>query len=93
MSADTRSGTRPRRVSVNILFLLFLAYVLAPKIDLISASGSGVRPEDLISAVAFAIYYFKPNKVPLNLPRHARIYLAFIGVGLVSAVINFPREA
>jgi hypothetical protein len=37
---------------VNILFLLFLAYVLAPKIDLVSASGSGVRPEDFIAARA-----------------------------------------
>jgi hypothetical protein len=77
---------------VNILFLLFLAYVLAPKIDLISASGSGVRPEDLIAAAAFALYVFKKNKTPLHMPKHVRIYLMFIGVGLLSAVINFPRE-
>lgn len=77
---------------MNILFLLFLAYVLAPKIDLISASGSGVRPEDLISALAFLLYLTKRDKVPLHMPRHVRTYLIFIAVGLVSAVINFPRE-
>lgn len=77
---------------MNILFLLFLAYVLAPKIDIISASGSGIRPEDLITAAAFALYLFKQNKTPLVMPKHVRIYLLFIGVGLVSALINFPRE-
>lgn len=77
---------------MNILFLLFLAYVLAPKVDLISASGSGVRPEDLITAAAFLIYLGKPNKTPLRMPKHVRLYLVFIAVGLLSAVINFPRE-
>jgi hypothetical protein len=77
---------------VNILFLLFLAYVLAPKIDLISASGSGIRPEDLITAAAFLLYLGKRNKTPLVMPKHVRIYLMFIAVGLTSALINFPRE-
>jgi hypothetical protein len=77
---------------VNILFLLFLAYVLAPKIDLVSASGSGVRPEDFIAALAFGLYLVKPRKTPLRLPRHVQLYLAFIGVGLFSALINFPQE-
>lgn len=77
---------------MNILFLLFLAYILAPKIDLISIAGSGVRPEDLITAVAFFIYICKPGKTPLRMPRHVRIYAGFIGVSLVSAIINYPRE-
>lgn len=77
---------------MNILFFLFLAYVLAPKIDLISASGSGVRPEDLISALAFALYLGKRQKTPLIMPKHVRVYLGFIGVGLFSGLVNFPQE-
>jgi hypothetical protein len=77
---------------VNILFLLFLAYVLAPKIDLITASGSGVRPEDLITAAAFVIYACKRRKALLQMPRHVRVYGIFVGVGFVSALINYPQE-
>lgn len=77
---------------MNILFLLFLAYVLAPKIDIISASGSGVRPEDLITAVAFVLYACKRHKTPLRMPKHVRVYGLFIGVNFVSALINYPQE-
>jgi len=77
---------------VNILFLLFLVYVLAPKIDLISASGSGIRPEDLVAALAFGIYLAKPHKTPLTMPKHVRVYLIFIAMGLFSALVNLPQE-
>lgn len=77
---------------MNILFLLFLAYVLAPKIDLIAVSGSGVRPEDLITAIAFVIYACKRERAPLKMPKHVVIYLIFIGVSYASALINYPRE-
>lgn len=77
---------------MNILFLLFLTYVLAPKIDLITASGSGIRPEDLITAAAFVIYACQRRKVPLRMPRHVRVYGVFIGLGFISAVINYPEE-
>jgi hypothetical protein len=77
---------------VNILFLLFLAYVLAPKIDLISASGSGIRPEDLVAALAFGLYLAKPHKTPLTMPKHVRVYLIFIAMGLFSALVNVAEE-
>jgi hypothetical protein len=77
---------------VNILFLLFLAYVLAPKIDLITASGSGVRPEDLITALAFLIYACKRKKAALQMPKHVRAYGMFNSVGFISALINYPQE-
>jgi len=77
---------------VNILFLLFLAYVLAPKIDLITASGSGVRPEDLITAAAFVLYACKPQKAVLQVPKHVRVYGIFVGVGFLSALINYSQE-
>ncbi len=77
---------------MNILFLLFLAYVLAPKIDLISASGSGIRPEDLVAALAFGLYLAKPHKTPLTMPKHVRVYLIFIAMGLFSALVNVAEE-
>jgi hypothetical protein len=77
---------------VNILFLLFLAYVLAPKIDLITASGSGVRPEDLITVAAFVIYICKRQKAVLRMPKHVRVYGIFVGVGFLSALVNYPQE-
>jgi hypothetical protein len=77
---------------VNILFFLFLAYVLAPKIDLISASGSGIRPEDLVAALAFGLYLVKPRKTPLTMPKHVQVYLIFIAMGLFSALINLAQE-
>ena len=77
---------------MNILFLLFLAYVLAPKIDLITASGSGVRPEDLITAAAFVIYICKRQKAVLRMPKHVRVYGIFVGVGFLSALVNYPQE-
>ena len=77
---------------MNILFLLFLAYVLAPKIDLITASGSGVRPEDLITAAAFVLYACKSQKAVLQVPKHVRVYGIFVGVGFLSALINYSQE-
>lgn len=77
---------------MNILFLLFLAYILAPKIDLIAVSGSGIRPEDLITAAAFVLYACKRRRAALKMPKHVVIYGTFIGVSYVSALINYPRE-
>lgn len=73
---------------MNIYIVLFALYILAPKVDLYTIGSAAIRPEDVISALAFVIFAASARR-RLSLPVHAKIYLAFVGFGLVSAVLNF----
>lgn len=73
-----------------IYLILFALYVLAPKVDLYAIGSAAIRPEDVINAVAFFIYIVTARR-KLSIPGYARMYVAFIGFGLVSAVINLAQ--
>lgn len=75
---------------MNIYLILFALYVLAPKVDLYAIGSAAIRPEDVISAIAFAIFLVTAKR-KFSIPGHARIYLAFVGFGLISAVINIAQ--
>lgn len=75
---------------MNIYLILFALYVLAPKIDLYAIGPAAIRPEDVISALTFFIYVISARQ-KLSIPGHAKIYLAFIGFGLISAIINIAQ--
>jgi len=77
---------------MNALYLLFMLYMLSPKIDLIAFGGSAIRPEDAIFAVAAFLYVLKSHRTPVVLPRHLKVYLTFIAINFLSAIINVPRE-
>lgn len=72
---------------MNIYLFLFALYVLSPKIDLYNIGSAAIRPEDVISALAFLIYLATARK-KLSIPSYARIYLAFVSFGVISAVFN-----
>lgn len=76
---------------MNIYLVLFALYVLAPKIDLYAIGAAAVRPEDVISALTFFIFIVSARR-RLSVPMHARVYLAFIGFGLIAAVINIAQN-
>ncbi|MDZ7283006.1 hypothetical protein N4G62_13315 [Sphingomonas sanguinis] len=73
---------------MNIYFVLFLAYILVPKIDLIGNGSMLVRPEDIISALAFVIYLVSKKRFPLLLPTYVKLYGAFIAISYAAAIIN-----
>ncbi len=73
-----------------IYLVLFALYVLAPKIDLYAIGSAAIRPEDLISAFAFALYLVTVRR-RFSVPDHAKVYMAFIGFGLISAGINLGQ--
>lgn len=73
---------------MNVYFVLFLLYILSPKIDLIGQGGLLVRPEDLISILAFAIYTLSKKRFRLVLPTSVKLYMLFIGLGYAAALIN-----
>lgn len=75
---------------MHIYLILFALYVLAPKIDVYAIGSAAIRPEDIISAVAFLIYVATGRK-RLAIPGYARAYLAFVAFGLVSAVLNLAN--
>ncbi len=75
---------------MNIYLILFALYVLAPKVDLYAIGAAAIRPEDLISAFAFFIFIVSARR-KLSIPTHAKIYMVFIGFGLISAVINIAQ--
>ena len=65
ITALNAQGVGPGGVTINVT-----APQTAPASGyLITASGSGVRPEDLIAALAFALYLRKRHRTPLQLPR------------------------
>lgn len=70
---------------MNALFFLFLAYLVVPKVDIIT----GVRPEDLVFAVALGVFFLKKEVGWLKLPHSAKYYLAFVAFNFFSAAINF----
>ena len=75
----------------NLYFFLFLAYIVSPKIDLLG-SATAVRPEDLISLLAFVIYLLGKKTVRLELPRPVRLYIVFIGLSFLSALVNITTN-
>lgn len=77
---------------MNALFLLFMAYLLSPKVDLIEIAGSAIRPEDFISLIALLVYLTRPNRRPISVPPMIRPYLLLVAIGLVSAVVNIQQE-
>lgn len=70
---------------MNVYLVLFILYMLAPKVDLQLVP---VRPEDIISLIAIAIYLFTRNRHPIRLTRPILFYLAFIGANFVSSILN-----
>lgn len=75
---------------MNIYLILFALYVLAPKIDLYAIGAAAIRPEDLISAFTFVVFLASARR-KISLPGHAKIYIAFIGFGLISSIINIAE--
>ena len=75
---------------MNVYLVLFALYVLVPKLDLYAIGSAAIRPEDLVSAIAFAIYLLTGRK-KLSLPGHAKVYLLFVGFGLISAMVNLAQ--
>ena len=76
---------------MNVYLILFALYVLAPKIDLYTIGSAAIRPEDIISAATFGIYLLSARR-KFSVPDYAKVYLAFIGFGLISAVINIAES-
>lgn len=75
-----------------IVYLVLLAmYVLAPKVDIYTIGSAAIRPEDIISAVT-ALIYVASARQRISMPAHAKVYLAFIGVGVVSAIVNISQN-
>jgi hypothetical protein len=73
-----------------VYLVLFALYVLAPKIDLYAIGSAAIRPEDIISVFAFAIFLVSARR-RFSLPDYAKAYLIFVGFGLISAVINLGQ--
>jgi hypothetical protein len=75
----------------NLYFILFLAYIVAPKFDLLGASAA-VRPEDIISLITFGIWMLSRKTVPLQFPRPVKLYLVFLGICYLSALANITTN-
>jgi hypothetical protein len=75
---------------MNIYLILFALYVLAPKIDLYAIGSAAIRPEDLISAFTFFVFLVSARR-KISIPGHAKVYIAFIGFGLISSIINIAQ--
>lgn len=73
-----------------VYLILFALYVLAPKIDLYAIGSAAIRPEDVISAFAFAIFIVSARR-RFSMPDYAKAYLAFVAFGMISAVINLGQ--
>jgi len=75
---------------MNTYFVLFIAYIIAPKIDLVGGGGGGltIRPEDIISVIAFLIYINKRKQFPIFIPSAMKIYFIFVGINYASALLN-----
>jgi len=74
-----------------VYLVLFALYVLAPKVDIYTIGAAAIRPEDIISAVTAMIYVVSARQ-RISMPTHAKVYLAFIGVGVVSAIVNISQN-
>ncbi len=73
---------------MNFYFVLFLVYLIAPKVSLLGESVP-VRPEDLVSALAIVVFFTLPRARPLSVTYPVRIYLIFVALNFFSVVVNF----
>lgn len=71
--------------------MLFLAYIVSPKLDLLGASAA-IRPEDIISLVTFGIWILSSKTVPLQFPRPVKLYIVFLGICYFSALANITTN-
>ena len=71
----------------SYLWLLALALVI-PKTYLVSLGGSGLRFEDLITTLALILFSLRGRSSTLWTPVFMQIYLGFIGIQVLSAIIN-----
>ncbi|MCP8890713.1 hypothetical protein [Sphingomonas faeni] len=73
---------------MNFYFILFLLYVVSPKISLVG-EGAPVRPEDLISIVAIVAFIMLPRRRDISVSLPVKLYCVFIFVNFASVIINF----
>lgn len=73
---------------MNLFFFLFLLYIISPKVDL-PLFPFPVRPEDLISLVAVALFAIMPRRQKISMSRSVNFYLLFVAANFASALINF----
>lgn len=71
---------------MNPLFVLFLAYLVVPKVDLIL---DGIRPEDFIFVIALVVFVFQRPLDRFVMPLSMKYYLIFIALNFLSAAFNF----
>ncbi len=72
---------------MNVYFILFLLYMISPKIDLSAAFP--LRPEDFIFALAALIWVFTAKRVRIHFDRPVQLYLVFVAINFIAAFINF----
>lgn len=68
-------------------FILFLLYLIAPKIDL-PLFPFPVRPEDIISLIAASAFVVLPRSQPLRIELPIKLYLAFVAANFLAALVN-----
>lgn len=71
------------------IFYLFVAFILAPKIDLIPFGGASLRAEDFIwaAAMALCVYRAEWRNLP-RLPGYMMGFIAYVGLSILSFAIN-----
>lgn len=74
---------------MKVYLALFVAYILAPKINIIEVGDAGVRPEDFITLIATLIYALQRDRAHIPIPKYIKSYLAVIFCGFFSAIYNY----
>lgn len=71
------------------IFYLFVAFLLAPKIDLIPFGGASLRAEDFIwlGAISLCVYRAEWRNLPF-LPGYMAGFVAYAGLSVISFLIN-----
>ncbi len=73
----------------SLLMLLVFIFVVSPKIDIIPLGGIGIRPEDLICLIAAFVVLSLSSWRAAAFPRLVKLYLLYLTICLLSAVVNF----
>ena len=70
-------------------FVLFLLYIIAPKIDIFTINKAGVRPEDFLTLIAAILYATQRHKNVTIIPKYLKYYLYFIIFCFISSLLNY----
>ncbi|AJE45419.1 hypothetical protein [Celeribacter indicus] len=84
-----RKGPAVRGIHrTRLLFYFAIAFILAPKVNIVSFGDSGLRTEDFILFAALPVVFWRYRRRAHPFPSYVWAFFAFMAASFLSAIVN-----